>query len=369
MLLCLTSVFAIALMLTALVPLVAPSHFKTSILLGLCFPYLFLINAFIGLGYLLLGKKRCLFFFLAILLNLHNIQTVWAKKYSSQKNDGTSLQSGFSIFSYNVRLFDYYQIIQKEKGKTRQDILNLIGQQDPDIICFQEYYESLDHSFSLQTPLKQLSYPYRAVLSNNNKHFYGNTIFSKFPIIDKGIVPGLSASICIYADVVIDYDTLRIYNFHLASNQISKMDQIVAEDFKNALYPQKAKNIIRKLILASSYRESQIKLLKKHWEQSPYPCVLCGDMNDSPVSYPYHLMHKRFKDAFLESSWGLGKTYIGLTPAFRIDYVFYDSELSAVSYESLNVEYSDHIPVMTRMKFNHAPVQDARSTPAATPIF
>ena len=42
----------------------------------------------------------------------------------------------------------------------------------------------------------------------------------------------------------------------------------------------------------------------------PYPIIICGDFNDTPVSYAYQQLGDNMIDAFLESGNGIGKVLV-----------------------------------------------------------
>jgi len=76
---------------------------------------------------------------------------------------------------------------------------------------------------------------------------------------------------------------------------------------------------------------------------SPHPVIYCGDMNDTPMSYSYHeLREVGLNDAFVESGRGIGHTYIGAFPSFRIDHILHDDRLVAWNFRTLPEDLSDH---------------------------
>lgn len=80
---------------------------------------------------------------------------------------------------------------------------------------------------------------------------------------------------------------------------------------------------------------------------SPYPVIFCGDINDTPVSYCYRQISNCLTDAFLESSNGVGNTYIGKIPSNRIDYIFHSKNLQSTEFLTHDIEFSDHKPIST----------------------
>ena len=74
--------------------------------------------------------------------------------------------------------------------------------------------------------------------------------------------------------------------------------------------------------------------------------ILCGDFNDTPMSYTYQRLIRGHKDTFCEAGNGFGSTYRILWPALRIDYIFIPDGYSALSHASPRIRYSDHYPVI-----------------------
>ena len=104
------------------------------------------------------------------------------------------------------------------------------------------------------------------------------------------------------------------------------------------------------MIIAFSIRARQARTVAAHIRRCPYPVIVCGDFNDTPLSYTYHVLGKQLQDAFAEAGFGLSNTYNGLLPSFRIDYILYSSHFKAVSYSCDRIDLSDHFPVSAVLK-------------------
>lgn len=92
-------------------------------------------------------------------------------------------------------------------------------------------------------------------------------------------------------------------------------------------------------------------------KQSPYPAILCGDMNDVPNSYAYAKIREKRKDAFLEKGYGFGKTYtsstsrvMGMLPTLRIDYIFTDPNIQTSQFTQITKKLSDHQALVADIK-------------------
>jgi len=75
---------------------------------------------------------------------------------------------------------------------------------------------------------------------------------------------------------------------------------------------------------------------------SPHPSILCADLNDIPNSYSYATVRGNYQDAFLEKGSGIGRTFLGLSPTLRIDYVFADDRFEVRQFVRRKERYSDH---------------------------
>lgn len=80
------------------------------------------------------------------------------------------------------------------------------------------------------------------------------------------------------------------------------------------------------------------------------PMFVIGDFNDPPVSYSYSTLSDGLKDAFVDAGTGMGKTYIGVMPNFRIDYILFPDMLEACYYKHYKLS-SDHSMVAAGLKY------------------
>ena len=83
-------------------------------------------------------------------------------------------------------------------------------------------------------------------------------------------------------------------------------------------------------------RASQVDTLAKMVAASPYPAIVCGDFNDTPVSYTIHKMTRDLSDVFREVGRGFSHTYRGFFDMLRIDYIMCSSEFTPISYEVID---------------------------------
>jgi endonuclease/exonuclease/phosphatase family metal-dependent hydrolase len=344
--------FAVAaLLISYLAPRVSPENFWFIAFFGLAYPFLVIINILFVLYWAIQVKKRGFYSLIVILCGwmiLHRFVQI----SNSSKND--SHKRMLKVMSYNVKVFDLYN--WSHNKETRAKIFGLIADEMPEVACFQEYFHRDSSDFCNTDSLKKLTgWPYAHVEYTSEGKFhqhFGIATFSKYPIINTGKVDfGYKGNnVCIYSDIKVGKDTIRVYNMHLQSIAFSKDDYKYAEDLQKDVETEDmehSKNILRRLKRAFIKRGRQADLVAESISHSPYRVIVCGDFNDTPSSYTYSTISKNLTDSFMESGKGFGKSYIGEFPSFRIDYILHDSKFISYDFRTIREELSDHFPVVT----------------------
>lgn len=258
------------------------------------------------------------------------------------------------VTSYNSMLFDLYNWSHNTQSRSR--ILSGLADIKPDILCIQEFYTSeekgdFNNADTLRRLMKMPFYHTEFTTTLRSFDHWGIATFSKFPIINQGkiIFNTTSNNICIYTDIVVGKDTLRVYNIHLQSVSFSKHDNQFLEDVisnKDAENEMsKSKDILRRLKKAFIKRTQQVEMIVTHMSTCPYPIVLCGDFNETAASYSYRKLASELKDAFVERGNGFGRTYAGKWPQFRIDYILHAKSLHCVDFKRNPETFTDHFPI------------------------
>lgn len=342
------------LVLSYFAPFVHPDTFELLPFFGLAYPIIIAVNLLFLLYWALL-KSRWVFivlFFIVIGGKLH-FRTIGISidPVTASQND-----SVWKIMSYNVRLFDVYNESIEKRNENRNGILAYVLEVNPDVVCFQEFFhQDKPTSFSTKDTLIELlgtrNYHERYSHKIRNRQNFGICMLSKYPIIAKGDVMfdnfATTDNYCIFADIVKHGDTIRVYNIHLQSIKLQQEDYEMFGATNNV--PKEKKSTIRllidKLTIAYPARAQQALKVIEHMETSPYPVVVCGDFNDTPMSYVYNQFNQKLVDSFLETRFGLGITYAGRVPAGRIDYIFHDPRLQAQQFTIQKKAFSDHYAV------------------------
>ncbi|MPN35093.1 hypothetical protein SDC9_182588 [bioreactor metagenome] len=82
---------------------------------------------------------------------------------------------------------------------------------------------------------------------------------------------------------------------------------------------------------------------------SNLPAIVCGDFNDTPMSYTYKNLAFHKRDSFRQAGKGFSATYSLMWPLLRIDYILYPAPYCSLSHKTPRIEYSDHYPVVSEL--------------------
>jgi endonuclease/exonuclease/phosphatase family metal-dependent hydrolase len=322
-----------------------PEDFAFPAFFGLAYPYLLLINIVISLVWAMLLRFEALISVFLIALGFTHFSN-----YIQLSKPGGDKANTFKVISYNVRLFNYFE--NKNRASSQKKVIEYLNSQNPDIFCLQEFFvvgSPSEADAAIKKALGSKYYSHLKVFGSGKNKYYGIATYSKFPIIKKGEIvhPG-SSSLTIYTDVVIKGDTFRIYNNHLQSFRLKRMERNFMDEItsENKETVGEVKTLSKSLKNGFVKRALQAQVVKGNINRSKYPVIVLGDFNDTPVSYSYRKIRKGLNDSFVNSGYGAGFTYRGNYPPNRIDYILYDDSLVNSFFEIKKVKYSDHYPIV-----------------------
>ncbi len=321
---------------------------------GLAFPVLFILNLVMIVFWLVQFKSAITFGIITLFISLPT-----SLKYFQISFDSKFTSKPLKITSYNTMLFDLYN--WKKNKQSRNLIFADLSELESDILCFQEFYTSeakgdFNNIDTLKSLLKAPFYHTEFTITLRKYDHWGLATFSKFPIINKGklLFNTNSNNLCIFSDIIVNNDTIRVYNIHLQSISFSKKDNkflndVVSEkDAKDEF--ENSKNILRRLKFGFIKRTTQVDMIVAHMKTCRYKIILCGDFNDTGASYTYNQLTKKLNDAFIEKGTGFGRTYAGKWPQFRIDYILHDKKIKCLKYSRSDETHTDHYPITAYFK-------------------
>ena len=304
-----------------------PSFFNFSIL-NLFVPLVVLVNLLLYGYWVIKIKWPFLLFMGAFLIGYGE----WNLLYQFPKNSIRKSSSSISVMSYNVRLFNKFNWIQ---GKdVSREITQMIQENNPDIICFQEYSKT-------GTPRLD-AYDYRYIQPNRSMGKSPLAIYSKFPILDQGYIDfDNSTNSGVYVDLSFRQKRFRVYNLHFESFRINAEDSLFTNPNSAALKIKFDEVFLKQL--------NQIRQFDAVENNSDLPSILCTDLNNTQFSKTYKALAKGRKDAFAEAGKGLGETFYFSSFPLRIDFIFVEQEFKVNSFEVIEKRFSDHYPILTTL--------------------
>lgn len=330
-------------------------------------PLDFWLFAFFGLGFPLILALCVLFAVLWLfsenkwlsLISLSAMLITWSSNLTVfQISFPSQSAEEISLMSWNVKNFDLYNWSGNQN--TRNEMMAVLEENRPDILCLQEFYTEEKGVFTnLEDIKKKLDYKYHyfaKTFTKSGTRHWGMVIFSKFKIVDMGkltFVKGTRLNTCIYVDLAIsDVQTVRVYNVHFQSNQLSEEDYSYLESLDDNDGTYSAMGILKKLKNGYMKRAEQVLQVQESKNSSPYPSIICGDFNDTPVSFTYKTLSKNMQDAFIEKGNGFGKTYVNPSPLLRIDFALFHPMFRINEYKELDeVVLSDHYPIQVQFSY------------------
>lgn len=334
------------LLLSYLAPVVSPKTFWMIALVGLLYPLALLANIVFIIYWLIRVRVYVLIPVACILLGF-NILT---SNFGFRLPSGTASRPHIRLMAYNVHAF-----ISMDQKKAKDEILKLIGDQRPDIINIEEYYTRNEDNDTIPNSLSKIvvpGYHYFKGYDNTQWDSTGVAIFTRFPIINYGEVAPTDKrpeTQAIFADMKYGDKIIRVYCIHLQSVQFEKDEHKYLRNLTRygKVDLHESRLISSKLKLAFIKRSEQVALIKNHIAKCPYPYIIAGDFNDTPISYAVNQLGRGLKSAFAEKGSGFGITYHGDQPNLQIDHILTSPQFDVLNFQIIRKKISDHYPIIS----------------------
>ncbi len=256
-----------------------------------------------------------------------------------------------NVLSYNVRIFNTYAHLHDKKHTNSKNMIRWVAQNPADVYCLQEFYNEPQSQIynSVQKIVKKYGKHYfiSNTLINRVNGQFGMAIISKYPILNKGTIKfeKLTQNHAMFADLKVNRDTVRVYNFHLQSMSIEERD-LINTYREQSLFGKDLRKVLSRLKGGFIKRSYQVNTLYDHLKESPYPVIVCGDLNDVPYSYTYQKLNRTLINAQTTAGSGIGGTYNGILPFLRIDNQFFSPDLEVHNFKvHREITFSDHFPL------------------------
>lgn len=335
------------LLVCAYSPYVNPVAYPVLSCAGLAFPAFLIATFLFLLFWLVVYRKYALLSLSGLLVTFGAIRTYMPVNLFA----AAVPEQAVKVLSYNTMAFDANRANKKEDPNP---VLEYLKHSDADIICLQEYVVGGRlQKKEVDAALK--AYPY--------KHYYkisasnGLGCYSRFPILSvRPVKYAHSNNGSVAYRMKVNEDTLLVINNHLESNKLTEKDKEIYRGMMTE--PDKhnvstgSRLLIKKLAEASAIRSHQADSIAQLVAESKDDgVVVCGDFNDSPISYTHRVIGEKLSDAFVQSGNGLGISYNRNYFYFRIDHILLSKNLK--SYHCTvdkTIRNSDHYPIWCYIK-------------------
>jgi endonuclease/exonuclease/phosphatase family metal-dependent hydrolase len=330
-------------------------------LLAFIFPLLLILLIAFIIFWLFACPRYILLSLVCLLIGWQNIHAFFGFSLAGHdfsKKDSTSIR----IMTWNVRRWDEFSTKKTGAAGHRLPMMELVGMQHADILCFQEFYEPDDSAKSnIRHICNQLGFPYFYFSGDYHNHTgkyeTGVVIFSKYPISATSQTrfnteSGQQKESLISADVDIKGQTIRVFTTHLQSVLFKPKDFRSVEIIRNAddSMLEASRSLAKKLKMALGLRGYQADTVRKQLDATELPYLICGDFNDVPNSYTYFHIRGELQDAFIAKCFGIGRSYIHISPTLRIDYILPSQQFLIVQSMVLTSPFSDHHAMLTDLQ-------------------
>lgn len=326
-----------------LAPYISPQTTWFFAIFGLFYPVLLALNIIFFLFWLWRKKWYCLYSLGCILLGFTHFTGLMGFNLSQPQP-----KEPLTIMSYNshglTSLFPRKKDKTEEQKAFKKRLDEKIG--NVEILCLQEFWA---YKSTVEKIKKLLNLPHFEKYDGK-----GTAIFSKYPIVKTGKIEfEETGNSCLWVDVKIEKKVIRVYSIHFESSKISADAADLKKDvnLRDKKTWEGIRGILGKYRRSTNTRVDQMMRVKEHISKTTHPVIVCGDFNDTPVSYVYEQMSRGLVDHFKEAGRGWGATYNGSIPMLRIDYIFTEAEnFTVYEHGILQEDYSDHYPVYSQLK-------------------
>lgn len=335
----------ILLLVSAFGGMINPERLSWLVSATLAFPFLFGVTFLFMLSWLVVYSRKWLWSFFAL------VASALALRDYCPVNVPQPVPKGcIKVETYNVYGFGG----ASENTVEYKEMLEYLKNSEANIFCAQETSYSEGRKKELEDAISHWRYRDTVYVGTS---FSGLTLCSDFPILNRHVTTSPSLGhICAIYRLRVGHDTVVVVNSHFVSNAMNDDDKKAYREIILSPEEKHAKNdfmrLCSKVNRAGQKRAVQVDSLMDYLETlGDVPIIMCGDFNDSPLSYVHHRLTRKLNDAYIASGNGPGISYYRSGMFFRLDNVLCSQHWRSFGAAvKSRYKMSDHYPLEVYLK-------------------
>lgn len=312
---------------------------------GLCFPVMLLANLGFLVFWLLLKWRMALIPVIGYAVCLPAIRIYMPLNPSTEPPSGA-----LKVLSYNVFNFG------GDDKVGYKEMVDFIVREKADIVCLQEANAGAKIP-EIDTLLSR-HYRYTNRLWSCGKGTNCLILLSNHPILKvKRIWYPSASNLSVAYKVLIGGDTVIVINNHFESNKITNDEKAEFKRMLRGKLTQKeskkeSRSLLRQLSAAAVLRAPEADSVANFIDRyKDHSIILCGDFNDSPISYTHRRLAQKLTDCYVATGFGPGISYHVGGMYVRIDNIMCSADLRPYGAKVLSqITASDHYPISCWLK-------------------
>jgi len=318
-----------------------PVDYPVLACVGMAFPIIIILNLVFLVAWVFINWRKMFIPLAALAICYEPIHTYFPLNGSEKVPEGT-----IKLLSYNV--CGYTDIDQMGKSSI-DSIVDYLKREQADIVCLQE-------DGGADADKINALYPYNDTLHVNTDPAVCNIIgiHTRFPIEKKEKIElpsttnGAGAFYLKVGNRTIIVVNNHLESFHLTPSDRKNYKEVLKGEMNSDAAEAETRSLLKKVSEGQAVRAPQAvavhRYVKSHRNM---PVIVCGDFNDTPISYVRRTIAEGLTDCFVETGTGAGISYYRNGFRFRIDHILCSDDFTPYGCKVDNsTRSSDHYPIL-----------------------
>ncbi len=336
-----------AMLLVGMADRVDPMEHSMLSCAGLVFPIFLALDLGFLVFFLLVKRRYALVPFLGLVACYPALRVYCPVNVGSPAPEGS-----LKVLSYNVYSF----CADGAPEGHPNPIMEYICESGADLACIQEGW--------LSEEVREMAagtYMYMDSVVNT-RNWLSVILLSKYPIVGKErIMYESRGNMSAAFKVRKESDTLTVIVNHFEATGLSLEDRATFKDMVHGRSETDtmvvgSRRLLAQLAESSRTRAPQADSVARYVDACRGKVILCGDFNDSPISYTRRTLAARLTDCYVATGNGPGISYHGNAMYVRIDNMMCSGHFEPHGCTvDRSIGYSDHYPIYCFLEEKRGP--------------